>query len=46
MSKNSSSTVPIGPAPDPEQIADKVFDEFLDGVAEQEPPSAQPATTG
>jgi hypothetical protein len=36
----------FGPAPDPEQMADKMFDEFLDDVAEQEPPSAQPATAG
>ena len=36
----------FGPAPDPEQMADKMFDEFLDGVVEQEPPSAQPATAG
>ena len=32
----------FGPAPDPEQMAGKMFDEFLDSVAEQVPPSAQP----
>jgi hypothetical protein len=36
----------FGAAPDPEQMADKLLDEFLDDVVEHVPPSPQPLPQG